>query len=144
MLPQYRVLVPDLYRGKLGVDAEEASHLMTNLDWAGAVQDISAAADLLAEDGNGSVGVVGFCMGGALSLASAALVDQSAQALHATSTLDMLFTACPCVAHSSVVWLCVRLRVCFSRLCCCLLRNPGQSLGRYGQPQQARAGALRR
>lgn len=61
------------------MDAEEASHLMANLDWAGAVEDISAAADQLAADGNGSVGVVGFCMGGALSLASAALVDQSAR-----------------------------------------------------------------
>ena len=75
---QYRVLVPDLYRGKVGVDAEEASHLMTSLDWAGAIQDISAAAEELDTCGNGSVGVVGFCMGGALSLASAALIDNSA------------------------------------------------------------------
>lgn len=72
----YRVIVPDLYRGKLGVDAEEASHLMSNLDWANAVEDISSAADTLAKDGNGSVGCVGFCMGGALSLASLALVEQ--------------------------------------------------------------------
>lgn len=72
----YRVLVPDLYRGKLGVDAEEAHHLMENLDWAGAIEDISAAADTLDECGNGSVGVVGFCMGGALSLASAQLVEK--------------------------------------------------------------------
>jgi hypothetical protein len=75
---QYRVLVPDLYRGKVGVDAEEASHLMTSLDWAGAIQDISAAAEELDTCGNGSVGVVGFCMGGALSLASAALIDNGA------------------------------------------------------------------
>ena len=32
----YRALIPDLYRGKIGVDAEEAHHLMTNLDWGGA------------------------------------------------------------------------------------------------------------
>ena len=29
----YRVLVPDLYKGELGVDVEEAHHLMSNLDW---------------------------------------------------------------------------------------------------------------
>ena len=32
----FRVIVPDLYKGELGVDAEEAHHLMTNLDWGGA------------------------------------------------------------------------------------------------------------
>ena len=31
----YRAPIPDLYRGKIGVDAEEAHHLMTNLDWGG-------------------------------------------------------------------------------------------------------------
>ena len=58
------------------MDAEEAAHLMDNLDWMGAVEDISSAADTLAADGNGEVAVVGFCMGGALSLASAALVEE--------------------------------------------------------------------
>ena len=29
----YRVLVPDLYKGALGVSVEEAHHLMSNLDW---------------------------------------------------------------------------------------------------------------
>ena len=29
----YRVLIPDLYKGKLGVNVEEAHHLMSNLDW---------------------------------------------------------------------------------------------------------------
>ena len=32
----YRCLVPDLYKGKLGVNVEEAHHLMSNLDWPGA------------------------------------------------------------------------------------------------------------
>jgi carboxymethylenebutenolidase len=33
-----RVLVPDLYRGKLGVDKEEAHHLMSNLDFPNAIK----------------------------------------------------------------------------------------------------------
>mmetsp|Transcript_58622 Transcript_58622/g.69934 ORF Transcript_58622/g.69934 Transcript_58622/m.69934 type:complete len:240 (+) Transcript_58622:156-875(+) len=70
----YKCLVPDLYRGKLGVDAEEAGHLMNNLDWAMAVEDLKGAAKYLKETlGMKKVGVVGFCMGGALSLASGTL-----------------------------------------------------------------------
>lgn len=34
-------LVPDLYRGQLTTDNEEAGHLMNNLDWPGAVNDIA-------------------------------------------------------------------------------------------------------
>lgn len=32
----YRALVPDLYRGKVGLDAKEAEHLMGNLNFADA------------------------------------------------------------------------------------------------------------
>ena len=40
-------LVPDLYRGKIATDHETAGHYMSDLDWSGAVQDISAAAKYL-------------------------------------------------------------------------------------------------
>ena len=40
-------LVPDLYRGKIATDHETAGHYMSDLDWPGAVQDISAAAKYL-------------------------------------------------------------------------------------------------
>src|SRR5213593_1537811 len=44
----YRALVPDLYRGKLGLDAKEAEHLMTNLNFADAAgQDIRGAVQYL-------------------------------------------------------------------------------------------------
>ncbi|KAH3748755.1 protein usf-like isoform X2 [Dreissena polymorpha] len=69
-------LVPDLYRGELATDNEEASHLMDNLDWKGAVADIQGAAKFLISKGCTKVGVTGFCMGGALSLAAAALVPE--------------------------------------------------------------------
>jgi len=64
----YRCLVPDLYKGKLGVDAEEASHLMNNLDWSIAVDEVKAAAKFLVKSGSAKVGVIGFCMGGALAM----------------------------------------------------------------------------
>jgi carboxymethylenebutenolidase len=66
----YRVLVPDLYKGKVGVDAEEATHLMNDLDWPTARDELTAAVDYLAQNGK-KVGVVGFCMGGALTLIAA-------------------------------------------------------------------------
>jgi carboxymethylenebutenolidase len=64
----YAALVPDLYRGKSTLDAEEAHHLMTGLDFADAAsQDIRGAVQFLKARGS-KVGVTGFCMGGALTL----------------------------------------------------------------------------
>ncbi|XP_076457191.1 protein usf-like isoform X2 [Babylonia areolata] len=72
----FLTIVPDLYRGKTATDNEGAGHLMTNLDWPGAVEDIRACAKDLKNRGCVKVGVMGFCMGGALSLAAAALVPE--------------------------------------------------------------------
>ena len=44
---EFVTIVPDLYRGKVAKDHEEAGHLMDGLDWAGAVEDIRAAAMFL-------------------------------------------------------------------------------------------------
>lgn len=64
----YIALVPDLYRGKSTVEADEAHHLMTGLDFADAAsQDIRGAVQFL-KARSSKVGVTGFCMGGALTL----------------------------------------------------------------------------
>jgi len=70
------VLTPDLYKGKVAKDREEAGHYMGGLDWAGAVANISAAVSYLKSKGCKKVGVTGFCMGGALALVSLANSDQ--------------------------------------------------------------------
>ncbi|CAG9463480.1 unnamed protein product [Pedinophyceae sp. YPF-701] len=67
----FRCLVPDLYKGKIGVDKEEASHLMSKLDWVQAFGEMKQAAEYLRSEGSAKVGAVGFCMGGALSLCAA-------------------------------------------------------------------------
>jgi carboxymethylenebutenolidase len=73
----YRVLVPDLYRGELGLDAKEAEHLMTNLDFGDAAgQDVRGAVQFL-KTTSGKAGVTGFCMGGALTLLAAANVPEA-------------------------------------------------------------------
>lgn len=64
-------LAPDLYRGRLASSADEASHMMNGLDFPDAThQDLRGAVQHLAQRG-GKVGVMGFCMGGALTIASA-------------------------------------------------------------------------
>jgi carboxymethylenebutenolidase len=66
----YVALVPDLYRGKATVEAAEANHLMTGLNFGDAAsQDIRGAVQYL-KTRSTKVGVTGFCMGGALTLLS--------------------------------------------------------------------------
>ena len=73
----YLALVPDLYRGKSTVDAEEAHHLMTDLNFGdAAAQDVRGAVQYL-KGRAGKVGITGFCMGGALTLLSLTMVPEA-------------------------------------------------------------------
>ena len=74
----YRALVPDLYRGKLALEANEAEHLMNDLDFADAAgQDIRGAVQYLKATGSAKVGVTGYCMGGALALLAAVFAPET-------------------------------------------------------------------
>jgi carboxymethylenebutenolidase len=74
----YRALVPDLYRGKIALEENEATHLMQGLDFgAAAGQDIRGAVQYLKSTGSAKVGVTGFCMGGALTLLAAVNVPEA-------------------------------------------------------------------
>ena len=74
----YRALVPDLYRGKIALEANEAQHLMQGLDFAvTAGQDVRGAVQHLKASGSTKVGVIGFCMGGALTLLAAVNVPEA-------------------------------------------------------------------
>ena len=65
-------LAPDLYKGRVTGDPDEASHLMSGLDWPGAcrVEVRGALRHLKAR--LAKVAVTGFCMGGALTVIAAA------------------------------------------------------------------------
>lgn len=73
----FLVVAPDLYHGTIAKDAAEAAKLMTELDTLAAMEEIRAAVAFLKSHprGNGKVGVIGFCMGGALSFAAACHVE---------------------------------------------------------------------
>jgi carboxymethylenebutenolidase len=63
----------DLYHGALATDATGAQRLMDSLDWKVALQDIeNSVRELKARDPAAKIGITGFCMGGAVSLAAAA------------------------------------------------------------------------
>lgn len=74
---QYRALVPDLYKGTVTLEVAEAEHLMGNLDFGdAATQDIQGAVQYLKENST-KVAVLGFCMGGALSILTAVHVKEA-------------------------------------------------------------------
>jgi len=66
------VALPDLYHGRWTTDPAEAQKLMTSLDFGGAVAELGGAVKFLESHPrcNGKVGVMGFCMGGALTFAT--------------------------------------------------------------------------
>lgn len=73
----YRALVPDLYRGKLAIEANEAEHLMGDLNFGDAAsQDIRGAVQYLKQTGCAKVAVTGFCMGGALTILASCNVPE--------------------------------------------------------------------
>jgi carboxymethylenebutenolidase len=81
----YAALAPDLYHGELAQhdEMDKAAHLMTTLDQQRAAKDMLGAIDaLLAHDACSSakVGVVGFCMGGMLTLRLCALAGNKVAA----------------------------------------------------------------
>jgi carboxymethylenebutenolidase len=77
----YNALAPDLYKGRLTTSPDEANHLMTGLDFPGAThQDLRGAAMRL-EEQSPKVAVMGFCMGGALTIAAAVHVPEIAAAV---------------------------------------------------------------
>ena len=74
----YNALAPDLYEGRVTQEPDEANHMMSGLDFPGATnQDIRGAAQHLQTIG-GKVGAMGFCMGGALTIAAAVHVPEFA------------------------------------------------------------------
>ncbi len=67
----YAALAPDLYRGRLADEPDEARKLAMTLEQGQAIADIQSAVDYLASQpfvAPNKIGVVGFCLGGGLAM----------------------------------------------------------------------------
>jgi carboxymethylenebutenolidase len=72
----FTALAPDLYKGRVTQSPDEANHLMSGLDWLGATeQDVRGAARYL-RDAGGKAAVMGFCMGGALTILASVKIPE--------------------------------------------------------------------
>jgi carboxymethylenebutenolidase len=98
-------LAPDLYHGTSTKDPAEAGRLMTELDKPRALDEIAGAVRWLAahEATNGKVGVIGFCLGGALAFAAAATIPELGAAVPfygiPSPAPDYAQVKCPILAH---------------------------------------------
>lgn len=74
----FAALAPDLYHGVSTKDPARAQSMMTGLDWPKAIDEVSGAASYLKTHPrvNGHVGILGFCMGGALTFACGAKISE--------------------------------------------------------------------
>jgi len=68
----FQVFCVDLYGGTVATDAAEAAARMQALDARVALAELHAAVHALLPRCNGALGVLGYCMGGAYALATAA------------------------------------------------------------------------
>lgn len=68
----YRVMIPDIYNGKVGLEVAEAKHLMEELDWVKAKSQVVQLAKYLRKTGSPKVGSTGYCMGGGLTIGASA------------------------------------------------------------------------
>ena len=69
-------IAPDLYRGKLAADPDEAAQLMADLEIDDGLETIRAAISTAQENyGNSNFGISGYCMGGTFALQAACKVE---------------------------------------------------------------------
>ena len=72
---EFAVLVVDLYKGKVATNREEAQKLKAEMNYTESLAIVASAVKWLKSNGCSKVGVVGFCMGGGITIATATQYD---------------------------------------------------------------------
>lgn len=94
---------------------------MSGLDWSGAIDDVKACATWLKANGCSKVVVIGFCMGGALSLGSAVQlseVDACIAFYGWNKQLGDVSTVCIQTPSEILLVFCVPTLFSLARVCC--------------------------
>jgi carboxymethylenebutenolidase len=72
----YLAVAPDLYRGKLAKDSQEASKMMQDLEIDDGIATIKQTAEeLTGTRGIEKIGITGYCMGGTFALRAACVIE---------------------------------------------------------------------
>jgi carboxymethylenebutenolidase len=95
----YASIAPDLYRGKIAGEPDDARKLQMELDRPAALEDLKHGVSYLRNQGATSVGVVGFCMGGSLVWQLACDDDRLGAAIPFYGTYEGGEPLCPVQAH---------------------------------------------
>lgn len=69
-------LAPDLYHGRVTIVPDEANHMMDGLDWVGATAVEVRGALRYLKKSVAKAGVMGFCLGGALTIIACAKLPE--------------------------------------------------------------------
>lgn len=69
-----------MYRGKTADSRETAGHLYHGLDFIGGIHDVKGAVVALKGKGYDKVGILGFCLGGVITVAAVSSLDSLAAA----------------------------------------------------------------
>jgi carboxymethylenebutenolidase len=97
----FAALAPDLYRGEVATEPDDAKKAMMKMENDRAIGDIKGAVTFLMNQGASAVGVMGFCMGGWLAWETA-LEDErlsAAVAFYGIADAKGRELQCPLQAH---------------------------------------------
>jgi carboxymethylenebutenolidase len=97
----FAALAPDLYRGEVATEPDNAKKARMKMDDVRAVGDLKGAVSFLVNQGASAVGIIGFCMGGWLTWETALEDDRlsAAVAFYGMADDKGRELRCPLQAH---------------------------------------------
>jgi carboxymethylenebutenolidase len=95
----YAAIAPDLYRGKMTEEPDEAKKLAMELDRPAALEDLRHCVSHVRNLGATAIGVMGFCMGGSLAWRLACTDDRLGAVIPFYGSFDDGDPLCPVQAH---------------------------------------------